>query len=194
MKTLRWLGVALGIGLLSLVAVPVGIGVVARFSDGPIGPFPGGTLRTGTLVSDPDVEWAFGEWAFAEGVGLVELALVEPPGSRIVGAVVHEGRLFVGCDLGFIGRRAPGMFGRILPMHRLKRWQEHALRDGRVVLRIAGKRYERQAVRETDPERLATLRSIWEEMASRFFSSPLLDVPTDPKEIWFFRMDPRPQT
>ncbi len=188
MRILRWLGIALA----ALVAVPVGIGVVARFSDGPMGPFPGGPLRSGTLVSDPDVEWSFGESTFAEGVGFVELELIEPPGSRIVGGVAHEGRLFVGCDLGFIARRVPTMLGRMLPIYRLKRWQEHALRDGRVVLRIAGKRYERQAVLETDPEQLAALRSIWEEMATRFFSAPLLNVPADPEEIWFFRMDPRP--
>ncbi len=80
------------------------------------------------------------------------------------------------------------------PIHRFKRWHEDALRDGRVVLRIAGKRYERQAVRVTDPELLAKLRSIVVEMANQYFSSSLLDVPTDPQEIWFFRMEPRPPT
>ena len=183
MRILRWLGIALGVALFALVAVPVGIGVVARFSDGPIGPFPGGPLRTGTLVSEPDVDWSL-----AHGRE-IELQLVEPLGSRIVGGMVHEGQLFAICDLGFIARRAPGWM--VPPIYRLKRWHEDALRDGRVVLRIAGKRYERQAVRVTDPELLATLRPIVEKMANQFFSSPLLDVPTDPKEIWFFRMDPR---
>ena len=40
MRILRWLGIA----LVALAAVFVGIGVVARFSDGPIGPFRGGPL------------------------------------------------------------------------------------------------------------------------------------------------------
>ncbi len=185
MRILRWLGIA----LVALVAVPVGIGVVARFSDGPIGPFPGGPLRTGTLVSEPDVDWSF-----ADGRE-IELQLVEPLGSRITGAIVHEGQLFVPCDLGFMWGRFSGRTRWMLHLiYVLKRWHEDALRDGRVVLRTAGKRYERQAVRVTAPELLATLRSMIEEMANQYFSSPLLDVPTDPKEIWFFRMDPRPPT
>ncbi len=187
MRILRWLGIALVALVAVLVAVPVGTGVVARFWDGPIGPFPGGPLRTGTLVSEPDVDWSLAQGSFGE----IELQLVEPRGSRIVGGMVYEGQLFAICDLGFIARRAPGWFP---PIHRLKRWHEDALRDGRVVLRIAGKRYERQAVRVTDPELLATFRPMVEEMANQYFSSPLLDVPTDPKEIWFFRMDPRPTT
>ncbi len=186
MRILRWLAIALVYVVAVLVAVPVGIGVVARFSDGPIGPFPGGPLRAGALVTEPDVDWSF---ANAE----IELQLVEPPGSRIVGVVVHEGELFAVCDLGFIARRSP-----VLPpmrrMYQLKRWHEHALRDGRVVLRIAGKRYERQAVLVTDAGLLATLRPIVEELAEQFFSAALLAVPTDPEHIWFFRMDPRPQT
>ncbi len=184
MRILRWLGIA----LVALVAVPVGIGVVARFSDGPIGPFPGGPLRTGTLVSEPDVDWSF-----AHGRE-IELQLVEPAGSRIVGGMVHEGQLFAVCDLGFLARRLPDttMGWMLSPIYRLKRWHEHALRDGRAVVRIGSKRYERQAVRVTDPELLATLRSIVEEMANQYFSSPPLDVPTDPDAIWFFRMDPRP--
>ena len=151
-----------------------------------IGPFPGGPLRAGALVSEADVDWSF---AIAE----IELQLVEPPGSRIVGAVVHEGQLFAVCDLGFIARRAPALpFLRWL--YQLKRWHEHALSDGRVVLRVAGNRYERQAVRVTDAGLLATLRPIVEEAAEQFFSAPLLNVPVDPEHIWFFRMDPRPAT
>lgn len=189
MRILRWLGIALVALVVVLVAVLVGIGVVARFSDGPIGLFPGGPLRSGAFVSEP-VDWSRvgGERAPL----LVELELVEPPGSRIIGAVVYEGQLFAICDLGFIARRAPTPLGRLIPIYRFKRWHEHAERDGRVVVRIAGKRYERQAVRVTDSELLAALRSITEELASQFFASPLLDTLMDPDDIWFFRMDPRP--
>jgi hypothetical protein len=73
----------------------------------------------------------------------------------------------------------------------LKHWNHDAERDGRAVLRIGDLRYERQAVRVTDPELLAALRAETLERASRFFGKPLLDVPTDPEAIWFFRMDPR---
>ena len=191
MRILRWLGIALVVLVAATVAVPVGIGVFARFSDGPIGPIPGGPLHTGTLMPEPEVGWSLARGLFGE----IEFQLVEPPRSRIVGAFVHEGQLYVPCDLGFIARRAPEhpLVLRWLFVT-LKRWHEDALRDGRAVLRIDGKRYERQAVRVTDPELVATLRSMTEELVIPYFSSPLLDVPTDPKEIWFFRIDPRPPT
>ena len=186
MRILRWLGIA----LVALVAVPVGIGVVAHFSDGPIGPIPGGPLHTGTLMSEPEVGWSLSRGL----VGEIEFQLVEPPGSRIVGALLHEGQLYVPCDLGFIARRTAEQPIVLRWLFNKKRWHKDALLDGRAVLRIDGKRYERQAVRVTDPELLATLRSLTEELVTPYFPSPLLDVPTDPKEIWFFRMDQRPTT
>ncbi len=168
----------------------IGTGLVAqRMSDGPTGPIPGGLLRTGTLVSEPDVDWSF-----ANGQ-MIELQLVEPLGSRTTGVMVPEGQLYVPCDLGFMWGRFSGRTRWMLHLiYVFKRWHEDAQRDGRVVLRIAGKRYERQAVRVTDLELLATLRLQLEEMAEQWVSpAPLGEAPTDgPKDIWFFRMDPRP--
>ena len=174
----------------ALVVVLIGTVLVAqRVSDGPMGPISGGPLRTGPLVSDADTDFS----AFPGGE--IELELVEPPGSRTTGALVYDGQLYVPCDLGFIWRRVPNTRFRLIlsAIYSVKRWHENALRDGRVVLRIEGKRYERQAVRVTDPKLLATLRSIMEEGAEKFFSPPGLmkDVPADPEAIWFFRMDPR---
>ena len=184
MRSLRWLGIV----LVALVAVLVGTGLVAqRMSDGPIAFIQGGQLRAGTLVSEP-----VADWSFASGRE-IELQLVDPLGSRTTGVMVHEGQLYVPCDLGFIWRRFSGSTRWILHgIWMFKRWHEDALRDGRVVLRIDGKRYERQAVRVTDPELLATLRSQLEKMAEESLSGPLPDVQTDPNDIWFFRMDPRP--
>lgn len=163
--------------------------VAQRFSDGPMGPISGGPLRAGELVADRDVDWTY----FPGGE--IELQLVEPAGSRTTGAFVHEGQLYVPCDLGFISRRVPSTRFRLIlaAISSVKHWHQDALRDGRVVLRIKGNRYERQAVRVTDPATLATLRSILENAADQVFSPPgLLDVPVDPEAIWFFRMDPRP--
>ena len=200
MRILRWLGIA----LVALVALLVGIGVVARFSDGPMGPIPGGTLRTGSLVSEADIDWSIvlgDKGACVRGVcppmEPIELQLVEPPGSRTTGIMVHKGQLYVPCDLGFMWGRFSGSQRWILHLvYIFKRWHEDALRDGRVVLRIVGKRYERQAVRVTDPELVATLRLQLEEMAEQWVSpDPLGEAPTDgPRDIWFFRMDPRPLT
>ena len=178
--------------------------VAQRMSDGPTGPIPGGRLITGTLVSEPDIDWpivlgekgscVLGNCAPMEPI---ELQLVEPLGSRTTGIMVHEGQLYVPCDLGFMWARFSGQQRWILHLiYVFKRWHEDALLDGRVVLRIAGKRYERQAVRVTDPELLAALRLQLEEMAREWVApEPLGEPPAEgPNDIWFFRMDPRPST
>ena len=79
--------------------------------------------RTGTLVSEPVVDWSF-----AQG-RMIELQLVEPLGSRTTGVMVHE-------------------------------------------------------------------RLQLEEMAEQWVApAPLGEAPTDdPRDIWFFRMDPRATT
>ncbi len=188
----------------AVIVLLIGTGLVAqRMSDGPTGPIPGGQLRTGTLMSEPDVDWSIvlGDKGSCEPgqvcpqMESIELQLVEPLGSRTTGVMVHEGQLYVPCDLGFMWGRFSGRTRLILhTIYIFKRWHEDALLDGRVVLRIAGKRYERQAVRVIDPELLATLRLQLEEMATQWVApAPLGEAPTEgPRDIWFFRMDPRP--
>jgi hypothetical protein len=193
MRILRWLGIA----LVSLATMVVGIGVVARFSDGPIGPFPGGKLTSGALVTEADIDWSLA----IEGKGeaqvmeprFIELQLVDPPVSRTTGVMLYEGQPYVPCDLGFVWRRVPAPPRWMLSLiYRFKRWHQDVLLDGRVVLRIGGKRYERQAVRVADPELLTALRSEVETGASKMLGAPLGAVPTDgPRDIWFFRMEPR---
>jgi len=174
-----------GIVLLLLI----GMGFVAqRMSDGPTGPIQGGALRTGALVTEPVTDWSF-----AQGQDL-EIQLVEPVGSRRTGLMVHDGELYVPCDLGFMWGRFSGQHRLILhAIYILKSWHEDALLDGRVVLRIAGKRYERQAVRVTDPELVAELQVQLEGMAAEWLAPEVLGpAPTEgPGDIWFFRMDPR---
>lgn len=178
------------IGLLLLLVLILAGRVAQRMSDGPTGPIQGGALQAGVLVSEPEVDWAavMGD----APVGSIELQLVEPLGSRITGAFVHEGQLFVPCDLGFIWRRAPDTSSRWLLrlIWMLKGWHEDVLRDGRVVVRVDGKRYERLAVRVTDPELLATFRGQIEQAAEQYFGS-LLPEDADSEAIWFFRLDAR---
>ena len=115
-------------------------------------------------------------------------------GSRTTGVMVHEGELYVACDLGFLWARLTGRRRWILnTIYLFKGWHENAMRDGRVVLRIAGKRYERQAVRVTDPDVLDQLRRRSEEAVANWVSpEPLAEAPIEaPNDIWFFRMDPR---
>lgn len=182
---LRTLAKATGI----TIAILVVVGLVAqRMSDGPTQFIPGGELRSGTLISEPNIDWSLIEIESS----FIELQLVEPMGSRITGFMTYEGQLYVPCDLGFMWRRFSGTQRWILHLIWVfKRWHKDALIDGRVVLRIDGKRYERQAVIVTDPALLATLRLQLEKMAVGFVGGPLPDVKTKPEDIWFFRMDPR---
>ncbi len=181
----------LGIAVLVLIAA-VGAGFVAlRFSDGPVGPLPGGALRAGPLVEDRVIDWT--QIIQGDRIQVVELQLVVPVTSRLAGVFVHAGELYVACDLGYIGRRAPGfVMGWIqFTVLSLKHWHLDAERDGRVVLRIRGNRYERQAVRVTNPALLEAFRARAVAGATDFFGS-LKPVDTDPNDIWFFRLDPRP--
>ena len=182
-----------GITLVVLVTIPLVGWVALRFADGPRGPLPGGALRMGQLVTEPEVDWqaTLGD----RPMGEIELQLVEPVGSRTVGALVHEGDLYVPCDLGFIWRRVPDhTMRRVLHLIWLfKGWHEDAVADGRVLVRVAGKRFERQAVRITNPALLATLRDHVSEAAGEYMGG-LLPIETSVDDIWFFRLDPRPAT
>jgi len=162
-RVLRWLW----LGLAALVLAGGVVALAARFSDGPLGPFPGGPLLAGELVREP-----VPDWSFAQDLGQVELEVnPERPRSRTVWLAVVDGSLYVPC--GFPNT---------------KTWPHEALRDGRVVLRIDGRRYERQAVRESDPERL---RRLGTEVARKYGVGDA-EAAVAGRDVWFFRMDPRP--
>ena len=148
-----------------LVAAAVG----ARFADGPVAIFAGGPLESGERVSARSVD----DWSFVEPVGEIELQLVEPPRSRTVWVVVHDNALYVPC--GFLD----------WPLW--KQWPHEALRDGRAIARILGKRYEFQAVKIDEPE----LRAALGTRVARKYGLGEGGPPPDPDVVWFFRLDPR---
>ena len=156
MRILRWLGLALG-ALVIAVALLMG---VARFLDGPLGPFPGGTLRGELSAEDP------GDWSFAQAEDT--LALEVGARSVTVWFTAPGGVLYV----------AAAEAAR-------KSWPAEAVGDGRVRIRVAGRLYERQAVRIEDP----TLgRTIGESFRAKY------DVDLDEEaasRAWLFRLDPR---
>ena len=118
-----------------LVLIPVlalgALAVSSRVSDGPSVVFSGGPLVSGELVTGPEPDWSF-----ARDIRTIELQLLDPPRSRILWIVEHEGKIYLNSNymLGFVGRL-------------WKRWPAQAERDGRAILRIEGKRYERTLVR-----------------------------------------------
>ena len=125
--------VLIGLGVLILIPV-VAIGTLALASGGADPPsafFGGGPLVDGELVTGPEPDWSF-----VSDIALVDLQLVEPPRSRVVFIADHDGKLYV--VSGYMG----SFLGRLW-----KRWPVQAERDGRAVVRIEGKRYERTLVR-----------------------------------------------
>jgi hypothetical protein len=152
--------------ILAGLALLVGVAVVARFHDGPISIFPGGPFRSGErVVAEPD-------WAFARDIPEVELQLVDPPRSRIVWLVVHDGLPYVAC--GFLD----------VPLW--KQWPYEVLEDDRVVLRIDGRLYERKAVKVTDPAEYAAVATLAAEKYGQ-----VAEPPASPDAVWFFRLEPR---
>ena len=183
-RVLKYLAIGLG-GL--VVAIIATVFIASRFSDGPLGPVAGGSLRAGELVTAP-----VSDWSFAEGK-VVELELAASGRSRTTGSLVYENQFYIPCDLGFVWRRLPSaaMRGIASILWAVKHWHEDAARDGRAVVRIDGKRYEGRLVRVTDPELLAKLRAIMQEKAAKYMHATLTDAPPDTEAIWFFRLDPR---
>jgi len=163
MGFLRWVGTALGIVLVAAVLV----GVLARFSDGPIGPFPGGPFRSGEFVTDPDPDLSF-----LRHVTEVELQLLDPERSRTVWVIYLDGIVYIPC--GFLQ----------LPLW--KQWPHEAAEDGRALLRVQGRIYPVQATKVTDPESYA---DVAERAAQKYDFG---GAEPDPESVWFFRLDPRP--
>ena len=119
----------MAVGVLVLIPI-VAIGtliVASGYSDGPSRLFGGGEFVSGELVtgSEPD-------WSFVHDLPTIELQLLDPPRSRVMWIVEHEGKPYV------VSAYMNSTIGRFW-----KRWPVQAERDGRAIVRIAGKRYER---------------------------------------------------
>jgi hypothetical protein len=155
MKFVR--GIAVVIGL--FVAGVIAVAVVARNSDGPIGPFPGGSLIAGELVD----EWT-PDWSFAATVPEVDLQLFDPDRSRRTWILVHDGAAYIPCGL---------------PNASLwKQWPHQAVADGRALVRIEAKRYIADLLRIEDADLVEKLGRNLEAKYGRGFEG----------ETWYFRL------
>ncbi|MBW2447335.1 MAG: hypothetical protein JRG83_15565 [Deltaproteobacteria bacterium] len=169
MRILRALGFAVG----SLLALGLALTLAARLTDGGFAVLPGGPLESGELASGPEPG---GDWSFARDIREMTFQLVEPAQSRTVWLLVHDGRLFVAS--GYM--KSP--IGRLW-----KRWPAKAERDGRSVIRIEGKRYERRAVRIHE-------RSVFEALSAeteRKYGVAISADDTVAGETWVFELLPR---
>lgn len=147
--------------LIGAIIVAVGCYLIAmRFADGPNALVAGGPLVSGELVTEePD-------WAFARDIMEIELQLMSPPRSRTVWMVEHGGALYVPC--GYMD----SWWGRLW-----KQWPLEARADPRAVVRIAGKRYERELIPVTSehPEAAAILAKLGDKYGFPAAPAAVLD-------------------
>ena len=167
------LRVLLVIGVLVLIPV-VAVGALlatSGYSDGPGAVFGGGPLVSGELVTGPEPDWSF-----VRDISTIELQLLEPPRSRLIWIAEHEGKIYV--VSGYMNTR----IGRLW-----KRWPAQAERDGRAMLRIAGKRYERTLVRLiTEP----VVEGVTAEF-SRKYGAGMTPAAIESGQTWLFELAPR---
>jgi hypothetical protein len=159
----RWTLVLAALALAATVALRA----VARFSGGPLGVVPGGRLA-GPLAADQNPDWSFTEQLQTIAVEVDP----EHPLSVTTWVFTLGGALYVAADF----------------FNPLKRWPHRALADPRVRLRIDGRIYERRAVRVEDPVLIGRLRRA---IADKYDIAD--DGIASKVDVWFFRMDPRPE-
>jgi hypothetical protein len=158
-----------------LVLVAAGLLIGARFADGPLGIVAGGPFRTGELQRGPEPDWSF-----VRDRQTIEFQSLAPPRSRTTWVLFHEGRVFIPC--GYMTTS----FGRIW-----KKWPLEAERDGRVILRIDRKLYERSVVRIQDG---AILEPVLAELSRKYTREPVPLAAVTSGYLWIFEVTPRRST
>jgi hypothetical protein len=167
-RIIKWLATAVGV-LVLLVGVTI---AVAGMGDGPIPFVPGGPLIAGELVTGDEPDWSF-----AQEIGEMEFQLENPPQSRIIWLLVHDKKLYI------VSGYMNSTIGKLW-----KKWPAQAVLDGRAVVRIDGKRYERTATRIVDnPTLIAALAA----EASRKYGVAMTANAADTGDAWFFALTPR---
>lgn len=167
MKILR----GLGITVLALVVV-VAVGLFsARFADGPIEIISGGPFTSGEKVTGAEPDWRF-----INAKDTVEFQLENPARSRTTWVVEYEGKVYIASAY------MNTAWGKIW-----KKWPAHAVKDGRAILRVDGKLYDRQMLRITQgPEIHPVLK-----LLSDKYNLPSTPDSVDNGYVWLFQLAPR---
>jgi hypothetical protein len=143
-------------------AAALAVAVVARFSDGPIGPFPGGAL-SGTVDPDPDPDW--------RSIGSTVEFEIRPddPWSLRTYAIPYGREIYVPS---FRAER--------------RRWVSVVVADPRVRVRLGDRLYERRLERVAD----ATTRARLVELMQQLHGWAPDGIAGD-DTTWYFRLAPR---
>ncbi len=162
------------LGLLGSLVLLIAIALIgARFADGPVAIIAGGPFTSGDLVTGPEPDWSF-----ARDIREVEFQLVEPPRSRTTWILEHDGRIYIPC--GYMTTT----WGKIW-----KQWPIEALKDGRAILRIGDKLYERGLVRIEEGPLLAPLTAELSRKYAR--GADIGPEAVTSGYLWLFELAPR---
>ena len=170
--------VGFGVPTVVLVLAVIGVLTAARFHDGPFagplaiiaaGPFETGDWQRGS--EEPD-------WAFLREYPTIEFQLLNPARSRPTYIMEHDGRIFI-----------PSRYMNTIRGKLWKHWPVEAEDDGRAILRVDGKLYERQLIRIQEPE---IVSGVLEERSRKYGGSPaaLQELVTS-GDLWLFELRPR---
>ena len=167
----------LGGAVLSLILILTAAVVVSRFADGPLGgPFEivaAGAFSSGERHVGPEPDWSF-----LRDRSTVEFQLLDPARARTTWILVHDGRLFV------VSGYMNTWYGTLW-----KQWPAEAEADGRAILRVDGRLYERQMVRILEgPD----VQPVLAELGRKYIGGAA--VPTSEitsGNFWLFELQPR---
>lgn len=161
-----------GLFLFLVVAIG-GLLLGARISDGPLAIIAGGPFTSGELITGPEPDWSF-----VHDTQEVEFQLLDPARSRTTWIIEHDGKAYI--PSGYMTT----WWGKLW-----KHWPFEAESDGRILLRVDGKLYERQLVRvESGP----LVAPIIAELSRKYAGGTEISVDTvSSGYLWLFELAPR---
>ena len=162
------------VNLLAVFALAIVVLLVAaRFADGPVAIIAGGPFTSGELVTGPEPDWSF-----VSDIQNVEFQLVDPARSRTTWILEHAGKAYIPC--GYMTT----WWGKIW-----KQWPLQAEQDGRAILRVDGRLYDRQLVRVMDgPE----VEPVMAELGRKYAGGAAFPREVfDSGYLWIFELLPR---
>ena len=167
----------MGIVVLVPVVVLLGIFVAARLHDGPLGGalaiVAAGPFESGEPYAGPEPDWSF-----LRDYATVEFQLLDPPRSRTTWIMEHDNRIFI------VSGYMNTWYGKLW-----KHWPAEAEADGRILLRVDGRVYERRMVRVTGGD---VVPPVLAEISRKYFGGapvPVSEVTSG--NLWMFELTPR---
>jgi len=167
MSLLKWMA-GIAVALLAAAACSLAL---ARFADGPLGLVPGGVFKSGQPHTGPEPDWSS-----VREIPTVEFQLLQPARSRTTWSVEHEGKIYI--PSGYMN----SSLGRAW-----KQWPIEAERDGRAILRVQGRLYERQLLRVRTG---SVLEPLLEKLAAKYGVTATADAVRS-GSLWIFELAAR---